>query len=221
MNIPSMSDALKFPPSERGLCMTEWYRILEPGEQLLWTGRPDYGRRFFQIVGHERYWHLGHALGIVALWGVLPFLKEDKVQDAVWFFGMVTLILLLSSVVTARFRADILGSLFYAVTDRRAVVVRKGRNVFSRMRSYVVSCPHRATYPYAITKGRPYDTLRVGSMLSEDVVQPFGFGLYHEGWNPLKLRGISPISFENIHDATGVHEAILTLAKAANGRRST
>ena len=45
MNIPSMSDALKIPPSERGLCMTEWYRILEPGEQLLWTGRPDYGRR--------------------------------------------------------------------------------------------------------------------------------------------------------------------------------
>lgn len=210
-----MSDDLKFPLSERGLCVTEWSKILEPGEQLLWTGRPDYGRRFFQVVGHERYWHLGHALGIVALWSVLPFLKEEKAQDAVWFFGMVTLILLLLSVAIARFRADVLGSLYYAVTDRRAVVLRKGRNVFLRMRSYVASCPHRAAYPYAIIKGRPYDTVRVGSMLSEDVVQPYGLGVFHDGWDPLRLRGIVPISFENIQDATGVHDAILKLAKAA------
>jgi len=214
-----MSGDLKFPPSERGLCVTEWSRILESGEQLMWTGRPDYGRRFFQIVGHERYWHLGHALAIVALWSVLPFLKDEKAQDAVWFFGMVTMILLLLSVAIARFRADILGSLFYAVTDRRAVVLRKGRNVFLRMRSYVASCPHRETYLYAIIKGRPYDTVRVGSMLSVDVVQPFGLGLFHDGWDPLRLRGIVPISFENIQDAPRVHDAILTLAKAASMRR--
>jgi len=51
--------------------------ILEPDETLLWTGQPGYGRKLFQILGPERYWHLGLAGGIFALWASVPFIDPD------------------------------------------------------------------------------------------------------------------------------------------------
>lgn len=50
-----------------------WTDVLHPDEHPLRSGRPAYGRRFFQPVGAERVWLLSFLTACAAMWLSLPF----------------------------------------------------------------------------------------------------------------------------------------------------
>ncbi|WOI58071.1 hypothetical protein [Palleronia sp. LCG004] len=146
------------------------------------------------------------------MWLSMPFIDNNGTLergDAIWVFGALSLAFGAISLLLASSRQYVLMNLFYAVTDRRAVVCRRGRDAFLRSRLYLVSCLHVWSFTYPIKDARPYPSLAIGSMLSEDAVQPFGLGLTHPGWPMLQSRGINPILFENIREAEIVQDIIL------------
>lgn len=105
--------------------------ILAPGERLLWSGRPCYGRRFIQTVGAERMLHIGLLVGI-------------------WVWSAATVLLAVISCNAACQRQYVLYNSAYFVSDRRAFVCRYGRNWRLGARAYLVSCPHSQAYPYEV-----------------------------------------------------------------------
>ena len=197
---------------------TGWKQFLEPGETLLWTGRPAYGRRVFEFIGAEKTWQLGLLLGTVAMWLTWPMIERDGARtadDAIWGYGAATLAFGLVAIYMATARAYVLGTLHYAVTDRRAIVRREGRNHFLANREFLVSCEHSQGFRFPIVPGLPYPSLTVGYLLSRDEVQPFGYGLTHPGWHPLRARGVVPILFEQLENAGDVRDLLAATTSGA------
>lgn len=125
--------------------------ILDCGERLLWSGEPGYGRLFLQPVGDERKVHIGLLIGAVVMWGTLPLIDPEARfgrNDAVWFYGAFTIAFIGFSFFLASQRQYVLQNLAYLITDRRAVICRRGRNWRFVLRLYVVSCPHSETFPF-------------------------------------------------------------------------
>ncbi|SDF17476.1 hypothetical protein SAMN04488567_3566 [Limimaricola pyoseonensis] len=154
----------------------------------------------------------------MALWLTWPLIEDDgslTKGDAIWVYGALTLGFLIAAFYLAAARSYLLDSLHYAVTDRRAIVRREGRNHVLASRAYLVSCEHSSEFPYHIAEGRPHPSLTVGALLSEDVVQPFGYGLTHPGWGPLRDRGVIPVLFEQIADAEAVRALLLATSDAS------
>jgi len=175
--------------------------LLEPGEQLVWTGKPVYGQRFFQVIGYERTWHLSMFAAVVIMWLVVPFVSWDPYSgyfDAIWFLSIWTVVFVGGSLLLASDRQYIMSSSIYFLTDRRAIVCRRGRNWHLNYKLYVVSCPLVPTYPYEVIRLRPYASVQVGTLLSKDVIQPFGPGLSHGGQSPLLGRVNMPVVFEAV-----------------------
>ncbi|WP_138933715.1 hypothetical protein [Roseovarius arcticus] len=195
----------------------DWTETLEEGEALLWTGRPEYGRALLQIVGHEPVWYASMITGVVAMWISLAFMptegRFDK-TDAITIYAAVTAIFALWAAFMASQRQFVLSKLHYAITDRRAIVCRRGRDVRLRDGLYFVSCPLDPGGVYPILPGRPLSSIRVGSSLSAETVQPFGAGLAHPGWPVLWGRIIMPILFENVADAPALRVRLLAAAAA-------
>lgn len=191
--------------------------ILNAGERLLWSGRPGYGRAFFQPVSDERKLHIALFFGAAGMWMSLPFIASQARTEALWAFGGVTLVLLCLSYSFAKQRQYVLHNLAYFITDRRAIVCRRGRNWRFATRVYVVSCPHSARFPYAILPGRPYPSLRVGMMLGPDQVQPFGLGLSHPGQPILWGRTSAPVLFDYVSEA----QTLLELIRSCTGNGPT
>ncbi len=195
----------------------DWSFVLDPDERLHWAGRPEYGCGTFQLVGHEPVWYAGLAAGIAAMWASMPFIRRYQPPDAseaVWIYGVATVCFILIGCYMAIGRADVLGSLDYAVTDQRAIVCRHGRDPLMRRRRYVVSCPLHPSWDFPILPGRPLSSIRVGSALSGEAVQPFGYGLVHPGWPVLWGRVLMPVLFENVSDAQGVRDVLRSAAIA-------
>lgn len=191
--------------------------ILAPEERLLWSGQPSYGRRFFQAVGDERVLHICLFIGAAVMWSTLPFI-EPKSQfgrdDAVWIYGVVTMAFVAFSASLASKRQYVLYNLAYLVTDRRAIVCRRGRNWRLFTHLYVISCPHSETYPYSVISSRPYPSLQIGTMLSEDSAQPFGLGLSHPGHPILWGRVTAPVMFDYVSNAQELLEMVQSHAHA-------
>lgn len=188
--------------------------ILDADEQVIWSGRPEYGRRFFQPIGAERIALVCVMLGIVAMWGTLPFIPPDPSfgrAEAIWVYSAVSLGLALVIIWAAYQRQTVLCTLLYFLTDKRSIVCRRGRNWHLGTRLYVVSNRHSATYPYQIVPTRPNPSLRIGTILDKQELNPFGFGLSHPGqpvpWGLLTV----PVTFEQIPDA----RALLDMIKSA------
>ncbi|TRD18358.1 hypothetical protein [Palleronia caenipelagi] len=185
--------------------------ILEAGERLLWSGVPGYGRKFLEAVGNERKFHIAALAGIVVMWSTLFFIDTEAQFDrteAIWIYGAATLMFLGVSAFLASERHYVLYNLVYLVTDRRAIIFRRGRNWRLGVRLYVVSCPHSKTYPYSLIESRPYPSLQIGTLLSVDQVQPFGSGLSHPGHSFLRDRITSIVTFDYLPDAEAVLEMI-------------
>lgn len=181
--------------------------LLAPGERLLWLGSPAYGHGFFQAVGAERVWRTGLAIGALAIWGSYPFLNLDSTNSpnaALWVYSAATLALAYLAAVMATQRQNVMCNLAYLVTDRRAILCRKGRTWRLGERMYVISVPHSETYPYRLHPSRPYPSLQIGDLLSQEQVQPLGIGLAHPGQPYLWGRNSAPIAFEFIPDAPEV-----------------
>ena len=200
-----------------------WSQILLTDERLLWSGRPHYGRRLFEPVGTERTYHICFIVGVAAMWSSVPLIERTgslTIQDAIWVYGVVSALFLLSTYLIAVLRSGVLDSVHYAVTDQRAIVRRDALNYRLSPRTYVVSFPYEGSFPYDIVKNRPLDCLTIGYLLSEDVVQPFGFGLTHPGWPVLRNRGVCPVFFEQLDDLMHVRGLIERIVmQAAQGQR--
>ncbi len=195
--------------------------ILSPEECLLWSGQPSYGRRFFQAVGDEPVIHMGLLVGIAVMWSSLYFIGPEAPlsrNTAVWTFSAFTIMFAAVSFFLASERHYVLCNLVYLVTDRRAIICRRGRNWRLSTRLYVISCPHSETYPYSVISSRPFPSLQVGTMLSQDQVQPFGLGLSHPGQPILWGRITAPVVFEYVPNAQELLEMIRSCACGQSAR---
>ena len=145
------------------------------------------------------------------MWATLPMVPADGNMDradAIWIYGAITLVLVLAAFATAQGRALVLSNLFYAVTNQRALVCRAGYSGRLGLGCYLISCRPTPGYRIPVLPGRPYRSLQVGTLLSEDVVHPFGSGLTHPGWPPLRGRLTCPVLFEQVPDYDHVCELI-------------
>ncbi len=187
--------------------------ILDPNEKLLWSGAPGYGRKLFQAVGDERKIHIFLLIASVVMWATLPFINADAEFgrfEAYWIYGAMTFAFVAFSFSIASQRHYVLFNLAYFVTDRRVIICRRGRNWRFGVRLYIVSCEHSATFPYSIVDSRPYPSLEVGILLSEQLVQPFGLGLSHPGHPMLFGRTYYPILLDYVPEATKLLSMIRT-----------
>lgn len=191
-------------------------QILSPGERLLWSGQPGYGRVLLQAVGHERLVHICLLVGAAvmrATMAVLPFDARFRRSEAfldLWGnYGRLCSVLFRAGLATA-VRPIKLGS--YFVTDRRVILCRRGRNWRLDIGLYVISCAHPPGFPYVPVPGRPHASVQVGLVLSQDQVQPWG-GLTHPGQPALWGRVSTPVVLEYLPDATGV----LALIRSCTG----
>ncbi|WP_297777692.1 hypothetical protein [uncultured Roseovarius sp.] len=187
--------------------------LLTPDEHLLWTGRPDYGRMFFQPTGAERTYLISMIVGALVMWSTLPFLDSTSAFgqiEAYWIYGATTLAFGAAAYTMACNRQYVLSNVIYFLTTKRAIVCRRGRNWRLGVRLYVVFNPHSATYPYEILPTRPNPSLRIGTLLDQQEVQPFGLGLSHPGqpvhWGKLTV----PVAFEQVPHAAELLEIIRT-----------
>lgn len=178
--------------------------ILTPDERLLWTGKPAFGLGLFQPIGAERTYLISMLVGALVMWSTLPFLDSTRSLgrlEAYWIYGATTLAFVAVAYGIACNRQYLLSNVFYLLTTKRAIVCRRGRNWRFGVRLYVVSNPHSATYPYEILPTRPNPSLRIGTLLDKQEVQPFGLGLSHPGqpvtWGKLTV----PVAFEQVPNA--------------------
>jgi len=198
-------------------CGPDWTLALAEGEAVLWTGRPEHGRRFYQLTGQEPVLYASMVAGIAVMWGSLAVISFDgsfSRGEAVTIYAALTTMLFLFALWVAWERQFVLCNLYYALTDRRAIVCRRGRDWRLRDGLYFIGIPYDPGYAFPILPGRPYASLRVGSALSEDSVQPFGAGLAHSGWPALRGRVLMPILFENISTARELREMLLAAIEA-------
>lgn len=191
--------------------------LMKPGERPIWTGRPQYGLRLLQPVGAERINLLGMTVGVITIWAFYPTIVSQEVSGAsvvAAIFGLFTLVFMLAVCIAASIRQHVLSTLFYVVTNQRSIVCRRGRNWHFGDRLYVLSCPHSVTYPYEITPTRPFPSMRVGTLLDPNELQPFGFGLKHPG-QPMDwtFRHTVPVAFEQIPDAQELLDVIQANAR--------
>lgn len=192
--------------------------ILEPGERLLWSGRPAYGRGFFQAVGQEKIVHAGSAVFAVFLWASLPLIQPIgsplAQTNAIWAYSAVTLMLVLFSFLWASHRRTKLRGLAYFVTDRRCILSHRVKNESLVTRVEVISCPHSATYPYSTVANRPYPSLQIGTMLSYDLPFPVGSGLSLGLDIVVRWQTPAPVVFEQVPEAEKLLETILSCVAA-------
>lgn len=190
-------------------------KILETDERLLWSGAPGYGRRFLEVVGHERTILIAAFVAIPLMWSTLVFIRPDAQlsrTDAIWVYSAVTLGLVTYWLSLAWQRQYVLSALAYLVTDKRAIICRRGLNWRFGVRLYVVSCKHSATYPYSLIDTRPFPSLQIGTLLSVNQVQPLGWGLSHPGHSILRHRTTSNVTFDYLPNAQDLLELIQGMA---------
>jgi len=195
----------------------DWQDVFDDGEKLLWIGRPDYGCKFMEFVGQEKIYYRFFSVGVVIIWISFLFIPPSAGMNrsvAVWVFGAVSISFLVTFYYMASTRSYVLSNLFYAITDERAVVCRRGYNFRLSHRRYVLSFPFIATYTFPVYSGRPYSSIQVGSLLSTDIIQPFGYGLTHPGWPLGQATGFIPVLFENIADSHSVRKELLVATSA-------
>ncbi|OUS04394.1 hypothetical protein A9Q96_15720 [Rhodobacterales bacterium 52_120_T64] len=193
--------------------------ILDSEEQLLWSGQPTYGGRFFQAVGTEKLCHIGFFWGAAIMWCTLPLVYPEARMgrsDAVWVYAITTIVFICISPRMAYQRQYVLSNLVYVVTDKRAIVCRRGKNWRLKFRLYVFSCQHSEAYPYSVIPTRPIPSLQVATLISRIQLKPLGFGLSHPGQPPLWGRIGEPVVFEFVPNAEELREMIKTCAREGN-----
>lgn len=122
----------------------ELRNILAPGERLLWSGQPVYGRKLFQAVGQERLMHTAFLAAILVLWAAVPFAPDRPgmpPNTPILICVAATLAFTAISLGLAAARRSLLNRLAYFVSDKRAIICRRGRNWKFESLLHVVSFP--------------------------------------------------------------------------------
>ncbi|WP_164660659.1 hypothetical protein [Tropicibacter sp. Alg240-R139] len=122
--------------------------ILEPGERLLWSGRPAYGRQFFQAVYHERLLHTAFLAAILVMWGLVPFAPERPgvaPNTSILICMSATLAFGAISFGIACTRRLVLSNLVYFVSDKRAILCRKALNWRLQSKLHITASLHQDT----------------------------------------------------------------------------
>ncbi|SLN63096.1 hypothetical protein TRL7639_03541 [Falsiruegeria litorea R37] len=142
--------------------------ILEPGEQLLWSGQPVQGRRFFQAVGHERLLHTAFLTAVLLVWAIMPFAPDRSgvSSDVPFQIGViVTLTSLAIATGLALARQFVLTRLAYFVSDKRTIICRRGRNWKLQNQLHITSSPRSDAVS-------PFGSLQIQYAALEGTAQP-------------------------------------------------
>lgn len=181
-----------------------WDDVFAGDEKVLWVGRPDHGRDFWEFEGQELVYYRSMLVGGVIIWTAGLLADHASIANAILAYSFLFIL------TTAGFaffgfkassRAYVMSNLFYAVTENCAYIVRRGGNYRTASRRYVLSFPFEARYAFLLYPGRKYDAVQIGSLLDDNTVQPFGFGLTHPGWPIGRAVGVIPALFESVEDA--------------------
>jgi len=202
--LAAYSDPVRLRPPERA---GDWATVLEPGERLLWTGRPATG---FQV----RIRHLGPSIiGLIftpfALWlsvAALFQMPEDTGDRAV-LIGIILFFLVAGGWLIAGMHVlDMLRrrGMHYALTDRRALTD--------------VDLLGRVTYAVEIGPDSPVWLARTtpGSAFFGQLRPPPG--LFGSFGGPRRRSGMKLLGFELIEDAAKVYELLQQVQADAQAR---
>ena len=192
-----------------------WNKTRRSGETCVWCGRPEYGRRFHQVLGDESYLHWGTLIVALTTLLVILLLFLDGRWSGLWAASFATFLTAtygLYSYWIASSRQYVLSTLYYFVTEKRAYVCRSGKNHFLREKIYVASFDHKPTSLFPILDSRPYKSIQIGTLLSADAMQPVGFGLNHPGRPYLESRLLPPVTFENLKEAKNLRLTFIAIA---------
>jgi len=173
---------------------------------LLWSGRPDHGRKLHQAIGDERVLHGSIAVGIAVIWAVPYLLPEGGTVGptaAIWICAVSTLLLILFALAVAVGRTDHLGRAHYAVTDCRAIVCHDVKTLALTRRARLTCCALSHTFTYPISDTRPHASVRVGSEFAR---------------HPTLYAGVEPILFEQVAGAEHVRRILFAASEASAHR---
>ena len=204
--LASYSDPVRLrPPAQAG----DWAAVLEPGERLLWTGRP--------VTGfHVRIRHLGPSIiGLIftpfAIWLSVAALFQipEGTGDRAVLIGIILFFLVAGGWLIAGMHVlDMLRrrGMHYALTDRRALTD--------------VDFLGRVTYAVEIEPDSPVWLARTtpGSAFFGQLRPPPG--LFGSFGGPRRRSGIKLLGFELIEDAEQVHELLQQVQADARARRT-
>jgi len=111
-----------------------WEGILDPGERILWQGRPD-GRVVWRVRHLPTMLFGAVFAGIALIWMILA----ARAGDFVWTFGLIHfaagLSLILGPTLWPAFRRQ---RSWYTLTDRRAFIATDMPIVGKRLKSYPI-----------------------------------------------------------------------------------
>ena len=100
-----------------------WEAVLEPSELLLWTGRPARGLRLTQMAaGMIAIAIAGHGVLALVLFAVMPETGSPPL-GVLAILGIMSVALIAMPVLLALAETWMRDFLYYAVTDRRAVIL--------------------------------------------------------------------------------------------------
>lgn len=148
-----------------------WEGVFSEDEKVLWRGRPDHGREFWEFEGHEPvlYWSL--LIGGFIIWPVGILVPDHSIDTVIFQFAFLSFVTVGGFAFfyySASSRSYVMSNLFYAVSDQRAVILRRGKNYRMAQRRYVLSFPYEARYAFIIHPGRRLSSVQVGSLLGEE-----------------------------------------------------
>ncbi|MEJ6395170.1 hypothetical protein V8J82_18045 [Gymnodinialimonas sp. 2305UL16-5] len=123
----------------RNLGPEVWDDELEPGEKLLWTGRPARGLRLTQEVAALLGFAIAaHGVGAFILY--LTIGENGQIPTApLVFLGFLSFIFIGISVLFIWFETSMRNCLYYAVTDRRAIILNTHEGPPFRQTSYPIT----------------------------------------------------------------------------------
>lgn len=105
--------------------------ILDPGEKLMWSGQPVYGRKLFQALEQERLMHTAFLTAVFLVWAVMPFAPDRPgiSPDMPLQIGAIATIAFLGLAGgLAVARQFVMTRLAYFASDKRTIICRRGLN---------------------------------------------------------------------------------------------
>lgn len=178
-------------------------------ERILWMGSPGYGQRLSELVQKERVWWIALMAGIICIWASLPFFEEGwQISSVAIAFSVLTVMLLSIGLFFSLARQRVLSSLTYFATNHRVIIIRTTRDWRFRRCLFVIAAERDQHFEYRLLGTKPFDTIWVGSLLSPESLQPYGFGLAHPGLGLLVGRNSFPLLLEYIQDAPSLVETL-------------